>query len=1462
MGEFHINLIPTYDDAHNLTDDLQSVSSSPYSVTVPKNRLRSRSDLSEVADRSVSTGALERLVPNPNKIRVDRRVVSDTNGDSNANSGPSLTHHLSHANLNTYNNNSSTNNLQTPQKLKSSVSYSSLHRTPNNNNFDTSFQSLQSEQSFHTAPSPDGVLSSSPNETRLKFQKSRDILRQGAPSPLNLTPGNRSVNATSPHPPTPSAYLFENDSSHKNQEQPSKQSPIQYSSPHPIGNAISWKADEPNNWTLDRVLMFLDLYQFGPDWAQTFTERNIVEGRFLELVSYQKLKALGHLSLNNGEVDTSPSRFIHILRKTLNRGTSSGTIDVDALNSSQSSDGTTGRHAATSSPQAFTSPQMGSPVISQNSPVPHHSPAPSEPPPPPPPPTNSAPPPPASNSAPPPPTSTPSAVQAKAHIPNSPSTSSLTSPLVPTTSAPADKITPRPLKTNRPQRPMTAYEGLYRTMKSPVSPSGNFFRRTHHKSSSSESSILGEDGLPKEEERKSRNLFSRLRRRDRSSSKNRNSTIPPSPVDHDGAASLYSNESKDKTSSPTLTSSSGWAPPKPPKVPIPNPTYNPPPLPPRSGSQQTPTSASTHHSSLSGFSVNSQPAPSTPLDRYFTITQNDRMILVTLDNVHFVAADLKNVLSVPQATDVIAKALGLNTHDLRFRLTDVGSEASEKLDEEALSYFFSDNKVMLSNYKLLVESASPSATLAPAVAAQTSSSVTSSPGKSIYSLETPSGGTKYPATPSYLYTKTQEPPGDYFSSQPPSKPTRQPSQSSIQTASDDQDSFKVIRPPPKKEINFDNRRSSPYDTLSRNTSFVARREAPRRPESSSSVRVRSTAVNSYTPGESEKFIPRPYHGGSNRLVMRKPVSAASSPVDQQSNDPTAATTAVSAAPQPSRLNPKLSGNFTFGRSGLKFKVPNYQDKLQRRSTSSSVRVAPEQNFQENDISFDDIQFDDDDDESDDGLWSKKLTKPTEAVSSTVSSTRSSTSSSSDVWAVRPPAEVVYDNLERFFPNADLDKPIIDDVESPPTSPDKRETLDYVKPRSMIIDQSQNDRKATITPLTSKIKEEGTLEKEEKTPAAKFSRKTGTSRIKSIRVVAREASEARKRFSTSSTKSTMTNPALLRRRSTKMWGQKVVEATPNQIKKGHISTVRDQRGHLKKFVWVKGELIGVGTFGKVYLALNATTGDMMAVKQVEVRNKAAAEVGVGALHAEVGTMKNLDHFNIVQYLGFETMQDHTYNLFLEYVPGGSVGSCLRNHGRFEENIVRFLTRQILEGLAYLHGCGILHRDLKSDNLLLDLDGVCKISDFGISKKSRDIYSNDAEMSMQGTIFWMAPEVIHNVIHNEKQGYSAKVDIWSLGCVVLEMFAGRRPWSNDEAIGAMYKLGNSRLAPPIPEDTKTFVSEDAKDFLDKCFIIDPEQRPTAQQLLDHPFCTLSQDFNFLDTSLAKVIRFNDKRPIQES
>ncbi|KAK9453520.1 hypothetical protein V1511DRAFT_512817 [Dipodascopsis uninucleata] len=523
----------------------------------------------------------------------------------------------------------------------------------------------------------------------------------------------------------------------------------------------------------------------------------------------------------------------------------------------------------------------------------------------------------------------------------------------------------------------------------------------------------------------------------------------------------------------------------------------------------------------------------------------------------------------------------------------------------------------------------------------------------------------------------------------------------------------------------------------------------------------------------------------------------------------------------------------------------------------------------------------------------------------------------DVWAVRPPAEIVYDNLEKFFPNTDLDKPIIYDTpifasSSPSTdnseyssgispfdpTPDYEDVSDKESegtknehtnldrgfsfkssshsgsgPVEERIDVSQKARRPTLIDVVvqpgAPFVQSSVNNEDLKSPAKTTVNRSGgivrNSRMKSLRIVAREASDARKNLKMAQNGKQIIgndgNKALLRRKSTKMWGQRVVEVIPGQIKRGQLSVTR-RPGQPQQFNWVKGELIGKGTFGRVYLALNVTTGEMMAVKQVGVPQTSSdndstkqREV-VDALNSEIQTMKDLDHLNIVQYLGYEALPD-VCSLFLEYVPGGSIGTCLRKHGRFELSVIRSITRQVVDGLAYLHSRSILHRDLKSDNLLLDLDGVCKISDFGISKRSQNIYSNDAEMSMQGTIFWMAPEVIHNVVHNEKQGYSAKVDIWSLGCVVLEMFAGRRPWSNDEAIGAMYKLGNAKLAPPIPEDTVDYVPEDGKVFLDDCFTINPEMRPTAEVLLQSKFCVPDTKFNFDDTNLARLIRFDDKR-----
>ena len=433
----------------------------------------------------------------------------------------------------------------------------------------------------------------------------------------------------------------------------------------------------------------------------------------------------------------------------------------------------------------------------------------------------------------------------------------------------------------------------------------------------------------------------------------------------------------------------------------------------------------------------------------------------------------------------------------------------------------------------------------------------------------------------------------------------------------------------------------------------------------------------------------------------------------------------------------------------------------------------------------------------------------------------------DVWASRPPAEALLNHLDAFFPNLDLDQPVLEEGVTGP------------EPVSPIAEQDSPDQtpSAPSAPApapaiaTRTYNESDTLGSDESTLRAlerpgsmqsiaqrNVRRSGGLSRMKSIREVAKGAHEANKRFTAPQQKGN-TASTLLRRKSTKMFGANIVQIKPQR---GSMIIPQIPQDHVPKrqatFRWFKGQLIGKGSFGRVYLGMNATTGEFLAVKQVEVSAKAAGgdkekmKEMVKALDSEIDTMQHLDHNNIVQYLGCER-KETSISIFLEYISGGSLGSCLRKHGKFEEGLVSSLTRQMLSGLAYLHREGILHRDLKADNILLDVDGTCKISDFGISKKTDDIYGNDVSNSMQGSVFWMAPEVVRS----QGSGYSAKVDIWSLGCVVLEMFAGKRPWHKEETIGAIYKLGSLSEAPPIPDDVALTINPVAVAFMADCWTV---------------------------------------------
>ncbi|KAJ7474293.1 kinase-like protein [Mycena latifolia] len=277
-----------------------------------------------------------------------------------------------------------------------------------------------------------------------------------------------------------------------------------------------------------------------------------------------------------------------------------------------------------------------------------------------------------------------------------------------------------------------------------------------------------------------------------------------------------------------------------------------------------------------------------------------------------------------------------------------------------------------------------------------------------------------------------------------------------------------------------------------------------------------------------------------------------------------------------------------------------------------------------------------------------------------------------------------------------------------------------------------------------------------------------------------------------------------------------------------------------FKWVRGEFIKQGAYSRVYLGFNTTTGEILTVKQIAIPTgddqRAPQNVTLRALKAEIETLKDLDHPNIVQYIGSEETPA-TLSLFLEYVSGDSLASCLLKYGRFEEEAIKSFTSQILAGLEYLHSQGIMHRNLKCEHILVEASGICKISDFELAKRDDSRSQNDAaHTDMLGAVFWLPPEMI-----TPANGYNSKIDIWSLGCVALEMWAGgTRPWHGFEMIEVMVQLGHSKLQPPVPDGV--VLTPLADDFRTKCFAMNPEERPTATELRNHPYLALSPGWVF--------------------
>ncbi|XP_012581518.1 PREDICTED: mitogen-activated protein kinase kinase kinase 19 isoform X5 [Condylura cristata] len=213
--------------------------------------------------------------------------------------------------------------------------------------------------------------------------------------------------------------------------------------------------------------------------------------------------------------------------------------------------------------------------------------------------------------------------------------------------------------------------------------------------------------------------------------------------------------------------------------------------------------------------------------------------------------------------------------------------------------------------------------------------------------------------------------------------------------------------------------------------------------------------------------------------------------------------------------------------------------------------------------------------------------------------------------------------------------------------------------------------------------------------------------------------------------------------------------------------------------------------------------------------------------KVDLLKALKHVNIVAYLG-TCLEENIVSIFMEFVPGGSISSIINRFGPLPEMVFCKYTKQILQGVAYLHENCVVHRDIKGNNVMLMPTGIIKLIDFGCAKRLAWAGLNgthsDMLKSMHGTPYWMAPEVIN------ESGYGRKSDIWSIGCTVFEMATGKPPLASMDRMAAMFYIGAHRgLMPSLPEH----FSEDAADFVRVCLTRDQHERPSAVQLLKHPF-----------------------------